>query len=89
MTYVGVSTMQYYNNSDSFFSNFFYLESMHKKYIANGILTLQKQMFVIYEELGLKFLKHVEKIICNCNLKALTLNMLLKQNVIFQLGTKN
>lgn len=46
-------------------------------------------MFASYEELELKFLKQVEKIIWNHDLKTLTLNMLLKQSVIFQLGTKN
>lgn len=36
---------------------------MYKKYIANGILTLQKEMFASYEELELKFLIQVEKLI--------------------------
>lgn len=55
---------------------------MHKKYIANEILTLQKEMFASYEELELKFLIEVEKIIWSCDLNGLILSMLVKQGVV-------
>lgn len=45
-------------------------------------------MLATFEELELKFLIQVEKIIWNCDLDGLILNMLLQQSVIFQLGTK-